>query len=163
MVRVVLISKPILILRKLTIFKIQFSSKSCFMSDTFCDFFFPPSSFQALEIRTYRHWASVSTFERWPSVTSSCHTFFCWESQPWCNCSSKGRYFIVATVLSSRIFTHLKPLKFSEDTFNKCLEVCWFRIYHSWFRDNNNSATGIWGHVQALCISTLGIQQGASL
>lgn len=107
----------------------------------FVIFFFFPSPFQALEIWTYRHWASVSTFERWPSVTSSCHTFFCWESQPWCNCSSKGRYFIVATVLSSRIFTHLKPLKSSQDTLNKGLEVYWFGIYHCWFRDNNNSSS----------------------
>lgn len=40
MVAVVLISKPILILRKLTLFQIQFSSKSGFMSDMFCDSFF---------------------------------------------------------------------------------------------------------------------------
>lgn len=46
MVRVVLISKPILILRKLIIFQIQFSSKSCFMSYMFCDFFFLPPLFR---------------------------------------------------------------------------------------------------------------------
>lgn len=67
--------------------------------------FFPLSPFQALEIWAYRHWAFVSTLERWQSVASSCHTFFCWESQPWCNCSSKGTYFILAMILRLRIFT----------------------------------------------------------
>lgn len=49
---------------------------------------------QALEIWAYRNRASVSTPKGWQSVASSCHTFFCWKSQPWCNCCSKGTYFI---------------------------------------------------------------------
>lgn len=122
----------ILILGKLKNLSIIFFL-SGYMSSMPCDFFlFSPSLFQALEIWTYRHWASVSTLERWPSVTSSCYTFFCWESQPWCNCSSKGRYSILVTILDLRIFTSPEGFKFFINKIhNKYLKVHWFEIYDS--------------------------------